>query len=132
MMNMLLNRRKLLADRKLLAQWGERRCERFLKREGLKKLARNFSCKAGEIDLIMVAPNRAIVFVEVKTRASESFEPVESAITSAKKAKLTRAGRYFLAAHNIDSRPYRFDVVTIVLGRSGRPQIRHYQNAFVL
>jgi len=131
MMNMLLNRRKLLADRKLLAKWGERRCERFLKRKGLKKLARNFSCKAGEIDLIMVAPNKAIVFVEVKTRAGESFEPVESAITSAKKAKLTKAARYFLAAHNIDSRPYRFDVVTIVLGRSGRPQIRHYENAFV-
>jgi len=131
MMNMLLNRRKLLADRKLLAKWGERRCERFLKRKGLKKLARNFSCKAGEIDLIMVAANRAIVFVEVKTRAGESFEPVESAITSAKKAKLTRAARYFLAAHNIDSRPYRFDVVAIVLGCSGRPQIRHYENAFM-
>jgi len=126
-----LNRRKLLADRKLLAQWGERRCERFLKRKGLKKLARNFSCKAGEIDLIMVAANRAIVFVEVKTRASESFEVVESVITAAKKAKLARAARYFLAAHNIDSRPYRFDVVAIVLGQTGRPQIRHYENAFV-
>ncbi len=131
MMNMLLNRRKLLADRKLLAKWGERRCERFLKRKGLKRLARNFSCKAGEIDLIMVAANRAIVFVEVKTRAGESFEPVESAITSAKKAKLTKAARYLLASHNIDSRPYRFDVVTIVLGQTGRPQIRHYENAFV-
>jgi putative endonuclease len=131
MMGMLLNRRKLLADRKLLAQWGERRCERFLKKKGLKKLARNFSCKAGEIDLIMVAANKAIVFVEVKTRADESFTPTEEVITTAKKAKLTRAARYFLAAHNIDSRPYRFDVVTIVLGRSGRPQIRHYENAFV-
>ncbi len=132
MMIWVLNRRKLLADRKLLAQWGERCCERLLKKKGLKKLARNFSCKAGEIDIIMVAANRAIVFVEVKTRAGESFEPVESAITSAKKAKLTRAARYFLATHNIDSRPYRFDVVAIVLGRSGRPQVRHYENAFVV
>jgi putative endonuclease len=129
---MLLNRRKLLADRKLLGRWGEKRCERYLKNKGLKSLARNFSCKAGEIDLIMVAPNRAIVFVEVKTRADENLTPVESVITSAKKAKLSRAARYFLAAHNIENRPYRFDVVTIVLGRAGPARIKHYENAFVL
>jgi Holliday junction resolvase-like predicted endonuclease len=42
-----------------------------------------------------------------------------------------RAARYFLAAHKIEDRPLRFDVVTVVLGQVGRPQIRHYQNAFV-
>ena len=128
---MLLNRRKLLADRKLLGRWGEKHCERFLKRKGLKTLARNFSCKTGEIDLIMVAPDGAIVFVEVKTRADESFEPPESTVTSAKKNKLFKTARYFLATHNIGDRPFRFDVVTIVLAPTGRPQIRHYENAFV-
>ncbi len=66
---MFLNRRKLLADRKLLGQWGEKRCRKFLKSKGFKKLARSFSCKRGEIDLVMVAPDGGIVFVEVKTRA---------------------------------------------------------------
>ena len=100
-------------------------------RKGLKKLARNFSCKAGEIDLIMADTDGAVVFVEVKTRADEGFEPTESAITAAKKARLLRAARYFLTIHNIEKRPFRFDVVTIVLGKSGREQIRHYENAFV-
>ena len=124
-------RRKLLANRKLLGRWGEKRCERFLKRKGLKKLARNFSCKTGEIDLIMVDNSRTIVFVEVKTRADESFEPTESVITPAKKNKLFKTARYFLATHNIEDRPFRFDVVAIVLGQKGRPQIKHYENAFV-
>jgi len=128
---LLLNKRKLLADRKLLGRWGEKCCEGFLKRKGLKTLARNFSCKTGEIDLIMVAPGGAIVFVEVKTRADESFEPHESTVTTAKKNRLFRTARYFLATHNIDDRPFRFDVVTIVLGRTGCEQIRHYKNAFV-
>ena len=128
----LLNKRKLLADRELLGRWGEKRCEKFLKRKGLRKLTRNFSCKAGEIDLIMVAPNGAIVFVEVKTRADESFEPVESVITPDKKTRLFRAARYFLATYNIKNRPYRFDFVAIVLGKTGRTQMRHYENAFVL
>ncbi len=131
MMGLLLNRRKLLADGKLLGRWGEKRCGRFLKRKGLKKLAQNFSCRTGEIDLIMVAPDGAIVFVEVKTRAGEDFAPAESVITPAKKAKLSRTARYFLTIHNIEDRPFRFDVVTIVLSQTGRPQIKHYENAFV-
>lgn len=121
-----------MADRKLLGRWGERRCERYLINKGLKKLARNFSCKAGEIDLVMVAPSGAVVFVEVKTRADESLTPVESVITSDKKTKLSRAARYFLATYNIENRPYRFDVVTIVLGHAGPAQLKHYEGAFVL
>lgn len=46
-------------------------------------------------------------------------------------------GRYEIKAlptgyeYNIDDRPIRFDVVAIVLGHKGKPQIRHYKNAFV-
>ena len=94
-------------------------------------LVRNFSCKTGEIDLIMVDTDGTLVFVEVKTRANESFGPSESAITAAKKNRMHRAARYFLATHDIENRPFRFDVMTIVLGEKGRPQIRHYENVFV-
>jgi putative endonuclease len=131
MLGMVLNRRRLLADRKLLGRWGEKRCEKLLKRKGLKTLTRNFSCKTGEIDLIMVDPDSTIVFIEVRTRADETFGSVESSITAPKKARLIRTVRYFLATNKIDERPFRFDVVTIILPPKGPPQIRHYQNAFV-
>ncbi len=128
---MLLNRRRLLADRAKLGRWGEKRCERFLKARSFKTLTRNFFCKTGELDLVMVDADGVIVFVEVKTRADEEFSPVEAAITLRKKRRMTRAARYFLAVHEMQDRPCRFDVVTIVLGRSGRPVIRHYETAFV-
>ena len=124
------NRRKLLSDKKLLGQWGEKRCEKFLKNKGLKLLVRNFSCKTGELDLVMVDSDSSIVFVEVKTRANEDFTEAESSITPAKKHKLFKTARYFLASNNIPDRPFRFDVVTVILGHSGQPQIRHYKNAF--
>ena len=130
-LNLLPNRPRLLTDRKLLGQWGEKRSEKFLKRKGLKILTRNFSCKRGEIDLIMVDADRTIVFVEVKTRANESFSPSESAITAGKKAKMVRTARYFLATKEIEDRPLRFDVVTVILGQKGPVQIRHHENAFV-
>ena len=125
------NRKKLLANKSLLGQWGEKRCEKFLKAKGLNLLTRNFLCKTGEIDLVMVNDNGAIVFVEVKTRADESYTDVENAITPDKKKKLFRASRYFLATHDIQNRAYRFDVVSIVLGQKGPIQIRHYENAFI-
>ena len=130
MLGMVLNRRKILADRKLLGRWGEKYCHEFLKKQGMKTLTRNFSCKTGEIDLVMVDIDRTIVFVEVRTKSDETFNSVESSITAPKKARLFRTARFFLTTHNIDDRPLRFDIVTIVLPPKGTPQIRHYKNAF--
>jgi putative endonuclease len=128
---LLLNREKLLDDPALLGQWGERYCEKFLKRQGLKILTRNFSCRSGEIDLIAVDRDTTIVFVEVRTRADVSFGPPEASITTTKKKKLLLTARYFLATHNIADRPFRFDIVAIVLNKSSQPKINHYKNAFV-
>ena len=128
---MLLNKRKLLTDAKLLGRWGEKRCERFLKTKGLKTLTRNFSCKTGEIDLVMVDTDSSVVFVEVRTKADDNFATPESSITSAKKTRLSRTARYFLAANKIKDRPSRFDIVTIVLQPTGPAKIKHYENAFV-
>ena len=79
----------------------------------------------------MVDSNGTLVFVEVKTRANEDFGPSESTVTSAKKTRMLRAARYFLTTHQIEDRPFRFDVVTIVLAEKGPARIRHYEKAFV-
>jgi len=77
----------------------------------------------------MVDTDDSVVFVEVKTRANEDFADAESAITAAKKKRLARAAKYFVTIHDIDNRPMRFDLVTVVLGRKGSVCIRHYENA---
>jgi len=127
---MLLNRSRLLADKKSLGRWGEKRAEKFLRAKGFKTLARNFSCSSGEIDLVMVDVDSTLVFVEVRTRADELFGPPEQSVNSSKKIKLARTARYFLASHDIDDRPFRFDIVAIVLPPKGPVRIEHYQNAF--
>lgn len=50
---------------------GEDESVKFLKKEGYKIVERNFSSKAGEIDVI-ATENNVLVFVEVKTRSSTS------------------------------------------------------------
>lgn len=79
----------------------------------------------------MVDHQGQIVFVEVKTRADEDYASAESAITDAKKHRLSLAAKHFLSTYNITNRPYRFDVVAVILGKAGPIQIRHYENAFV-
>ena len=127
---MLLNRKKLLADSKRLGRWGERRCEKFLKKKGFKLLVRNFFCKTGEIDLIMFDIDGGIVFVEVKTRADEVFTPTEDVVTQTKTDRMFRTARHFLSSHNIVDKALRFDFVTVILGSAGPVVIRHYENAF--
>jgi putative endonuclease len=126
----LWNRRKLLSDRARLGRWSEKRCERFLHGKGLRTLTRNYRCKMGELDLVMVDTDGSIVFVEVRSRAKEGLVPPEATITLAKRAHISQTARFFLATHKIEDRPLRFDVVTLVLGRSGPPQIQHFPNAF--
>ncbi|MBN2591127.1 MAG: YraN family protein [Sedimentisphaerales bacterium] len=128
----LINRRRLLADHRLLGSWGEKYSEKFLKKKGLKTLTRNFTCKTGEIDLVMVDSEGSIIFVEVRTKTDEDFSSVESSITSAKKKRLKRAVRYFISTNNLENRSFRFDIIAIVLGQKGKPLLRHYENAFVL
>jgi len=126
-----LIRRRLLNDRARLGRWGERRCERYLRNKGLRTLTRNYSCKVGELDLVMVDADGTLVFIEVRSRADERFGPAEATVNSAKRARVARAARHFLAVHKIEDRPLRFDVVTLILGRRGPPEIRHYENAFI-
>ena len=131
MFALLFNRRRLLADAKKLGAWGEKRCEKFLKSKGCKTIARNYSCAMGEIDLIVADPRGAIVFVEVKTRRNEDFAQAQSAVNYRKRKRMIRTANHFLKKYRVNDKPLRFDVVAIILGPKGDPEIRHYQNAFL-
>lgn len=108
---------------------GEREAARYLKRQGLRVLARNVRAGGGELDLI-ARDGETLVFVEVKTR--RQGDPPADAVTPAKQAILTRAAMAFLRRHRLLETPCRFDVVAIVWDQSqGRPpQIQHLRDAF--
>jgi putative endonuclease len=80
--------------------------------------------KAGEIDLI-VGRGREIVFVEVKTRATDAFGDPSLAVTARKQLRLRRLGATWLSVSGVHGVDVRFDVVS-VLG----VQVRVIENAF--
>lgn len=112
-----------------LGRWGENQARQFLQGKGFTTIARNWRHGKGELDLVM-ADGRAIVFVEVKSRTDEDFAPATTSITAEKKKVLLRTAKCFLRKYDISDRPLRFDVVTVVLTDAGKPQIKHYRNAF--
>lgn len=112
-------------------EWGERLAARQLERKGLKILGRRVRVgRRDELDLV-ARDGATLVFVEVKTRASEAFGRGFDAIDARKRKALSRAARRYL--QKLKQRPeyYRFDVVEVVGSPdAGEPEIRHIPHAF--
>jgi putative endonuclease len=88
----------------------------FLKAKGLELVARNFRCKGGEIDLIMMT-GIELVFVEVRLRSHKGFGGAAASVSSAKQRRLRIAAQYFLLK-NYGPRNWpacRFDVLAYEL-----------------
>ena len=66
---------------------GEQVARRHLKKAGLKFLYANYRTTKGEIDLIF-RDGEALVFVEVKTRSSETWTRPAAAVNADKRRKL--------------------------------------------
>ena len=82
-----------------------------LQHTGLKLLARNFTTRFGELDLVMRDAD-AIVFVEVRYRRRREFGGGAASVGATKRARIMRAAQAFLQAHpKLALLPCRFDVV---------------------
>lgn len=121
--------RRVLGDL-TLGERGEHAAERFLKRQGMKVIGRRMRNQLGELDLI-VTDKSNVIFVEVKTRSSDSGGEPHEAIDEDKQARLTRAALAFLKRHRLTSYPARFDVISVNWNPGHKqPEIEHLRNAF--
>lgn len=113
-----------------LGRWGEDQAAQFLVRQGFRIVARNWRSGKGELDLVAGDPDGAIAMVEVKTRNDEGFAPATAAMTYHKKKMLIRTAKCFMRQYHISDKPLRFDVITVIGSPGGKPQMKHYRNAF--
>jgi putative endonuclease len=114
--------------RQLFGRDGERIAERYLQQKGYKLVERNYRCRGGEVDLI-VLDRKVIVFVEVKTRSDHEFGNPLEAVEGRKQKKMIQAAEFFLNQKGLHNREARFDVIGI--SWSGQqPAVEHIENAF--
>ncbi|HEY6984808.1 MAG TPA: YraN family protein [Rhodanobacteraceae bacterium] len=99
-----------------------------LERAGLVLIVRNFSCRYGEIDLVM-RERDTVVFVEVRYRRTGQFGDGVDSVSAGKRTRLVRAAGAFLAEHpRLAQAPCRFDVLAIAGDARTPPDWR--RNAF--
>ena len=115
-------------DKKELGNFGENAVAFYLEKKGYKILARNFTVKGGEIDII-ASKDDIIAFVEVKTRAPDPLVNGFEAVTAAKKRRIIRTSEKYSYMFPHDLQP-RFDIVWVTV--SGRKVIGfdYIDNAF--
>ena len=86
-----------------------------LQKGGLVLVEANFTCKGGEIDLVM-RDGATLVFVEVRQRAKTAHGGAAASITPAKIRRLVRAASVYLLRFP-QPPECRFDVVAIDAGQ---------------
>ena len=111
----------------LVGGFGERVACRYLVSQGLVLLDRNWRSRAGELDVV-ARDGEDVVFVEVKTRRSLRYGPPAEALGPAKVRRLRMLACLWLAASGVRYQSIRFDVVSVLVGRS--IAVQHLRGAF--
>ncbi|GHC09508.1 YraN family protein [Thermomonas carbonis] len=106
----------------------------YLQAQGMHMLSRNAAARGGEIDLVMLDNNGrdadAVVFVEVRYRASNAFGGGAASVDAGKRRRLIRAAQVFLQRHPEHANaPCRFDVIA-ASGDPAAPALEWLQDAF--
>ncbi|MFA6364987.1 MAG: YraN family protein [Candidatus Paceibacterota bacterium] len=104
----------------------------YLVEKGFQIIERNFGAPWGELDIVAKAPDKTLVFVEVKTVQGNNFQKLmpEDELTSAKVKKFEKIALFYANKNPqyIDvRRGWRMDAICLTEG--GRNfSIAHYEN----
>lgn len=108
---------------------GEKRAQRYLRRQGYVIRETNWASLYGELDII-AEKNGALVFVEVKARRGADTEAALAGITAAKRERMIKAVYQYLNHCKLDwESPWRIDVIAVALDGGGAT-IAHVEDAF--
>jgi len=117
--------------RKEAGSAAENAALKFLAARGLQLVARNYRCRGGEIDLVML-DGETLALIEVRYRSSDAFGGAAASVTWHKQRRIVFAARHLLAMRReLNRYPARFDVVA-VSGNGEKPAIEWLKAAFFL
>lgn len=116
---------------------GEEVAAKYLDKKGYKILEFHFQNpkgrRLGEIDIV-AEKDKALVFVEVKTRIGNRYLETlpEENITPDKLYKLSKIAQFYIRSKNLWNRNYHFDAVSVWLSDNEKcAKIKHIENIFI-
>ncbi len=103
-------------DPSKLGRDGEDVVARWYEERGYRIVARNWRCSDGELDLVLVRGDTAVV-CEVKTRSTDRFGSPFDAVDHRKQRRLRRLAARWLQEASIRPAAVRFDVAGVMSRR---------------
>ena len=115
-----------MAEHNELGKAGEEAVKNFLICKGYTIRETNWRFNKLELDLV-VQKNGAVIFVEVKTRATNIVKAA-SVISESKVRNIINAGKAYLRLYNISQISMQIDII-YVIGQPDNFRIVHIENA---
>ena len=115
--------------KKKLGDWGEKVAALEIEKIGYSVISKNYYTRFGEIDII-AKDGDVLVFIEVKTRQSDSHGSAIESISKSKQRNIQKAIHIYLSSFKILDENYRFDVVTLDKTEKGTWRFNLLKNAF--
>jgi putative endonuclease len=114
---------------------GERVAARWLQVHGWDIAEHRFRNGHRDIDLIATRDElntgRTVAFVEVKTRATNSFGGPVAQVSWRKQRELSRSAKVWMSRFQRPGDTFRFDVIGVIL-TTKHVKVQHVENAFLL
>ena len=114
---------------------GERVAARWLAVHGWHIAEHRFKNGHRDIDLIATREDpgagRVVAFVEVKTRARNSFGGPVAQVSWRKQRELSRSAKIWMSRFQRPGDTFRFDVIGVILSPR-HVRVQHVENAFLL
>lgn len=118
-------------ERKAIGLLGEELALAHLTAHGLTLITRNYRCKLGELDLVML-DGKTLVLVEVRCRSRQEYGGAAASVDWKKQRRLVLAAEHLLMKRaELRRYPARFDVVAITTG-DPEAKIDWLKSAFTL
>jgi putative endonuclease len=124
-----------LSATRTLGDEGERLAVRHLERKGYTIVMTNFITPigrnskgvsvTGEVDVIAI-DRSTLVFAEVKSRRSEGFTTILSAIDKQKQRQIIRTARAYRRMFCLLDMPFRYDAITVLMPHDRDPVVEHF------
>lgn len=112
-----------------LGKRGERAAAKFLEQRGFEILETNWTCFAGEADII-AKDDDVLCFIEVKTRRGVQNGFPAEAVNEAKRMRYEKIAACYLQNYPETDICVRFDVISILVLSDSKAFLRIHINAF--
>ena len=109
-----------------LGSLGEWAALKMFRRMGWELVARNWSTRAGELDLVFYE-GKTLVFVEVKTRVKSTRSIPEDNFNPGKFERIEALAWNFMERYEVEDTPIRFDLAAVERDQRRSFWIRHYR-----